>query len=603
MKQLMQQNLTVIAAPLIIMALLASGYVLIYLKDVLVPFLLALFLVYLLRPLVWLLDVPFNCCCRSTCRVWRFATCSVKKRKNSGAAADGGTPSGVEMERVHLPDDAHVLRVPSSRRPFYSPVPKGRKKGRAETSRRRKERARSMSFEESVRRRGSSDAQSDQCPHWVASIVALMVAGGFAGCVLFWLVMTLISIDSDIYGKVKDEWRVLSNVTEFWFGVKLDVDKNTVLRTIHEELPVGQIVHKVLFTIVERFGDVFFVLLGTVYMMLDSAGRRTKASPLRANIERQIQRYLGLKSFVSAMNGVGVYLVLGPLLHIPAAFGIGILVSEKRNVVSRFVVFCARERRTNAGYAHTSPRPVSLPPPPPILSLSLSLIQTFFLNFIPSIGAVVAILLPLPVILLTPMGSLDVMRIVLAFALPSLIHGFIGTVLEPCLFGHDLEIHPVVIMLALAIWYSLWGMVGALFAVPITAVCKIILQQLEHPYAEVFLDLLDLRLPRILDATSTSSKRYSEGGGLSPRTEDDEDDDHDDGNNIAGEDGDEEILVDRERWRADAARTGGGDGGDASSSSSGSGGASSTRKVSASPLLDLSSVPPVRARGRTTREE
>lgn len=553
MKQLMQQNLTVIAAPLIIMALLASGYVLIYLKDVLVPFLLALFLVYLLRPLVWLLDVPFNCCCRSTCRVWRFATCSVKKRKNSGAAADGGTPSGVEMERVHLPDDAHVLRVPSSRRPLYSPVPKGRKKGRAETSRRRKERARSMSFEESGRRRGSSDAQSDQCPHWVASIVALMVAGGFAGCVLFWLVMTLISIDSDIYGKVKDEWRVLSNVTEFWFGVKLDVDKNTVLRTIHEELPVGQIVHKVLFTIVERFGDVFFVLLGTVYMMLDSAGRRTKASPLRANIERQIQRYLGLKSFVSAMNGVGVYLVLGPLLHIPAAFGIGIL--------------------------------------------------TFFLNFIPSIGAVVAILLPLPVILLTPMGSLDVMRIVLAFALPSLIHGFIGTVLEPCLFGHDLEIHPVVIMLALAIWYSLWGMVGALFAVPITAVCKIILQQLEHPYAEVFLDLLDLRLPRILDATSTSSKRYSESGGLSPRTEDDEDDDHDDGNNIAGEDGDEEILVDRERWRADAARTGGGDGGDASSSSSGSGGAGSTRKVSASPLLDLSSVPPVRARGRTTREE
>ena len=305
-------NLTVIAAPLIIMALLASGYVLIYLKDVLVPFFIALFLVYLLRPLVWLLDVPFNCFCRSTCRVWRCVICQ-HKRGSQQSRAPAGSADGVEMMGGDSRSiDAVKVHV------AYSPVPKAKAKARTLRAARRardgkQQRAASGG---SPRRRFSrgGGGGGDECPHWIASIVALMIAGGVAGAILFWLVMTIVAVDNDIYNQISAEWRVISNVTEFWFGVKLDVDKNTVLRTIHDELPVGQIVHKVLFTVIERCGDLFFVLLGTIYMMLDSAGRRTKASPLRANIERQIQRYIGLKSFVSALNGVAVYSVLMKLL-------------------------------------------------------------------------------------------------------------------------------------------------------------------------------------------------------------------------------------------------------------------------------------------------
>ena len=178
-----------------------------------------------------------------------------------------------------------------------------------------------------------------------------------------------------------------------------------------------------------------------------------------------------------------------------------------------------------------------------------------------------------------------------------------GTVVEPCLFGRNLEIHPVVIMLALALWYSLWGMVGALFAVPITAVLKIILQQLEHPYAEVFLDLLELRLPRILEASvappspraytgrrgESRSSRSTGSGSASGGFSDDDDDDVDPNAS--------------ERWRADAAlagkgRPGGAGGAGESSSSSGGGKVSPAPK----PLLDLSGgadSSPARSRGRS----
>ena len=352
-------NLTVIAAPLIIMALLASGYVLIYLKDVLVPFFIALFLVYLLRPLVWLLDVPFNCFCRSTCRVWRCVMCQRKRdsrlSRASASSADGVEMVGGESRSV----DAVKVHV------AYSPVPEAKAKARR-AARRARDGKQQRAVSDSTRRHPPRAGSSDECPHWIASIVALMIAGGVAGAILFWLVMTIISVDTDIYNEISEEWHLISNITDFWFGVKLDVDKNTVLRTIHDELPVGQIVHKVLFTVIERCGDLFFVLLGTIYMMLDSAGRRTKASPLRANIERQIQRYIGLKSFVSALNGVAVYSVLGPLLHIPAAFGIGILVRRAALCGSRAL---PPRRRVAASLRHSrthvasSPR-ARLPSPP-----------------------------------------------------------------------------------------------------------------------------------------------------------------------------------------------------------------------------------------------
>jgi AI-2 transport protein TqsA len=69
----------------------------------------------------------------------------------------------------------------------------------------------------------------------------------------------------------------------------------------------------------------------------------------------------------------------------------------------------------------------------------------------------------------------------------------IGNVLEPKLMGEGLELHPVTVLLSLAAWGLLWGPIGMLLAVPITAVIRIVLVRFEitKPIGE----LLGGRLP------------------------------------------------------------------------------------------------------------
>ncbi|MGD8331323.1 MAG: AI-2E family transporter [Acidobacteriota bacterium] len=118
-------------------------------------------------------------------------------------------------------------------------------------------------------------------------------------------------------------------------------------------------------------------------------------------------------------------------------------------------------------------------------------LMAFLLNFIPSIGSIVATLLPLPVVLVSPEASW--MTVILALAVPGVVQISIGNIVEPKLMGGGLDLHPVTVLLALMIWGTLWGIVGMLLATPITAVIKIICERSEvmRPVADLFAGRLD----------------------------------------------------------------------------------------------------------------
>jgi len=112
-------------------------------------------------------------------------------------------------------------------------------------------------------------------------------------------------------------------------------------------------------------------------------------------------------------------------------------------------------------------------------------LMAFLLNFIPTIGSIVATLLPLPVVIISPDISTSVA--VLAIAVPGTIQLVIGNIVAPKVLGDSLDLHPVVILLALIFWGMLWGTMGMLLATPITAAVKILLQRFEstRPIAEL----------------------------------------------------------------------------------------------------------------------
>lgn len=108
----------------------------------------------------------------------------------------------------------------------------------------------------------------------------------------------------------------------------------------------------------------------------------------------------------------------------------------------------------------------------------------FLLNFIPSIGSIVATLLPLPVVILQYGFGL---KFALVLAIPGTLQFIIGNVLEPKLMGESLDLHPVTVMFFLIFWGIVWGLPGMFLAVPITAILRFVLAKFDgtQPLAEI----------------------------------------------------------------------------------------------------------------------
>ena len=102
-------------------------------------------------------------------------------------------------------------------------------------------------------------------------------------------------------------------------------------------------------------------------------------------------------------------------------------------------------------------------------------VLTVVLNFIPSVGSIVAVLLPLPFIALDPAFSIGAILTILAITMT--VQMIVGNVLEPKMMGELLELHPITILVALVFWGTMWGVPGMFLAVPLTAVVSILLYE------------------------------------------------------------------------------------------------------------------------------
>ncbi len=192
--------------------------------------------------------------------------------------------------------------------------------------------------------------------------------------------------------------------------------------------------------IVDLLGQGSLVLVFLIFMLLGSTTRTQSNAGVLGEVETRIKRYIVAKAIVSAATGGLVGFVLA-MLGVELALVFGLFA--------------------------------------------------FLLNFVPTLGSLVATLLPLPMVLVSPDSSLT--TIILAIALPALIQLVMGTFVEPKIMGGSLDLHPVTVLLALIVWGMLWGIVGMLLAVPLTAVMKFLFERMEHtaPLAELLAGRLD----------------------------------------------------------------------------------------------------------------
>lgn len=91
-------------------------------------------------------------------------------------------------------------------------------------------------------------------------------------------------------------------------------------------------------------------------------------------------------------------------------------------------------------------------------------VLAFALNFIPSIGSILGVVLPALVALV----QFDTVTpfLVIAFGCGT-IQFAIGNILEPSITGRSLNLSPFLVILSLTFWTTIWGVAGALLSVPI----------------------------------------------------------------------------------------------------------------------------------------
>lgn len=95
----------------------------------------------------------------------------------------------------------------------------------------------------------------------------------------------------------------------------------------------------------------------------------------------------------------------------------------------------------------------------------------FLLNFIPTIGSIIATAFPsiLTLVQFDTLGPFIVTASVL-----TALQFTIGSILEPKLMGNRLNLSPIVILLSLGLWGSIWGIPGMFLCVPFTVIIMIV---------------------------------------------------------------------------------------------------------------------------------
>jgi AI-2 transport protein TqsA len=207
----------------------------------------------------------------------------------------------------------------------------------------------------------------------------------------------------------------------------------TIGTDLMRQIDVAGLARRIAASTLSYAGIIVFMLLNTAFLLVEqrtfaakivslaqSPAAAAQVASIIADVNRRVGTYLAMKTLMNAMIAGATYVVL-------RALGIEMAIF--------WAVFVG------------------------------------LVNYVPYFGSAVGVALP---VLFALIQVPDKETVLWLFLLLTLSQFVVGSLIEPQVMGTSLNLSPWVILISLTIWGALWGVIGALFSVPITAVIVVI---------------------------------------------------------------------------------------------------------------------------------
>ena len=272
-------------------------------------------------------------------------------------------------------------------------------------------------------------------PKWLSNIIVftlIIISFGFASEII----TNSISDITSSYSKYEFNIdRIIKKIDHYFH-----MDMVNSVKILIGKFDYGSFLSDIANGISSLLGDTFMIIIYALFIFLEESSVKKKLYKMFANhpsnyqnmqellakIENSISNYLRLKTYVSLLTGILSYFVL-------------LFVGVDSAPFWAFLIF--------------------------------------LLNYIPTIGSLVATIFP-SIFSLLQFGELTPFLIVLISV--GSIQIIVGNIIEPRVFGKSLNLSPLVTILSLAVWGKIWGVTGMVLSVPITVIMIIIFSQFNH---------------------------------------------------------------------------------------------------------------------------
>ncbi|MFK8044392.1 MAG: AI-2E family transporter [Crocinitomicaceae bacterium] len=268
-------------------------------------------------------------------------------------------------------------------------------------------------------------------PIWVWSILASVILFSLLGIAINVLVDNIALLGKQIPVYEENLKAVNESVLD-----SFDINIFDRIKNYAGDFKLTKILSPLLNSLSDIFANGFMVILYVLFLFLEETVFRQKlkkvfssekqfgeVSEILAKINESTSSYITLKTIISVITGVASYIALA-------------IIGVDTPIFWAFLIF--------------------------------------LMNYIPTIGSLIGTLFPAFIALLQ-FGDIFYFGIVLLVV--GAIQVIVGNFVEPKVMGNTLNLSPLVVILALSFWGTIWGITGMVLSVPITVILVILLSQ------------------------------------------------------------------------------------------------------------------------------